>query len=194
MTSQTVPSAQAQPRSKRWLVLTLLGVGAALLLFVWFRLMFAELFVGAAYDPHAVPFMMEGKPAPLFSMKDLKTGEMVNLKDYIGRPIVLNFWATWCGPCKMEHPSLEWGYRKYGKDVVFIGVVFEDNEENTKKFLEENGGSWRQLFDLKSTVAVDYAVAGVPETYFINKQGTIVGKYPYPIDPPTLSKRIEEIL
>ena len=184
-------SMAAPPR--RWGLLGVTVIGAVFLLFVLFKLTYANMF-GTVYDPHAVPFMMEGKPAPLFSMKDLKTGETVNLKDYIGRPIVLNFWATWCGPCKMEHPSLEWGFRKYGKDVVFLGVVFEDNEENTKKFLMENGGSWRQLYDPKSTVAVDYAVAGVPETDFINKQGTIVGKYAYPIDPPTLAKRIEEIL
>ena len=180
--------------TKFWVVVGLAVGTAGLFLYILSRLMFAEAFVGTPYDPHAVPFMMAGKPAPLFSMKDLRTGEVVNLKDYIGRPIVLNFWATWCGPCKMEHPSLEWAYRKYSNDVVFLGVVFEDNEENTKKFLLENGGSWRQLYDPKSTVAVDYAVAGVPETYFIDKSGVIAGKYPYPIDPPTISKHIEEIL
>ncbi len=179
---------------RRYGVIAFAVVSAGFLLFVLARLMFAEAFVGKAYDPHAVPFMMEGKPAPLFSMKDLRTGELVNLKDYIGRPIVLNFWATWCGPCKMEHPVLEWAQRQYKDDVVFIGIVFEDNEENTKKFLLENGGSWRQLYDPKSTVAVDYAVAGVPETYFIDKRGTIVGKYAYPIDPKTITTRIEEIL
>ncbi len=190
----TTQAATAPHPMKRWGVVALAAATAGFLLFVLFRLMFAELFVGAAYDPHAVPFLMAGKPAPLFTMKRLDTGETVHLKDFIGRPIVLNFWATWCGPCKLEHPSLEWAHHKYGKDVVMLGVVFEDTEEATKKFLRENGGSWTQLYDPKSTVAVDYAVAGVPETYFINKQGTIVGKYPYPIDPPTLSQRIEEIL
>ncbi len=171
---------------KRWIIVSIAVVSASALVYVFYA--------GFGANPHDVPFMLAGSKAPLFTMKRLDTGEEVHLKDYIGRPIVINFWATWCGPCKLEHPSLEWGYRKYGRDVVFLGVVFEDSEENTKKFIAENGGSWPQLFDPKSTVAVDYGVAGVPETYFIDKQGTIVGKYPFPIDPPTLAKRIEEIL
>ncbi|MBX7100323.1 MAG: redoxin domain-containing protein [Myxococcaceae bacterium] len=145
-------------------------------------------------DPHAVPFELAGKPAPRFTMKRLDTGELVKLEDFIGRPIVLNFWATWCGPCKEEHPVLQWAYQKWQRDVVFLGVVFEDTEENTKAFLVQNGSSWPQLYDPKSTVAVDFGVAGVPETYFINRSGVIVGKYPYPIDPQTMTKRISEIL
>lgn len=149
---------------------------------------------GFGTDPHAVPFHLAGKPAPPFTLKRLDNQQPVKLADYIGRPIVLNFWATWCGPCKQEHPVLEWAYQRWSNDVVFLAVVFEDSEENTIKFLRQNGGSWPQLFDLKSTVAVDYGVAGVPETYFINRQGIIVGKYPYPIDPRTMTARVEEIL
>ena len=150
---------------------------------------------GFGLDPHAVPFGMAGKQAPLFTMKRLDNGQPVQMKDFIGKPIVLNFWATWCGPCKMEHPYLEWAYRKYGRDVIFLGVVFEDSEENTKAFIEQNGGTFPQLFDARSTVAVDYAVAGVPETYFIDRSGKIVSKYAMgPINPPLLDKYIAEIL
>lgn len=149
---------------------------------------------GFGTDPHAVPFLLEGKPAPRFAMKRLDTGETVKLETFIGKPIVLNFWATWCGPCKLEHPVLEWAYRTYGKEVVFLGIVFEDTEENTKRFLRENGGSFTQLYDPTSTVAVDFAVSGVPETYFIDRQGIIKGKVAEPIDPRTMQERIAEIL
>lgn len=170
----------------RWLIVCAVAVAAALFLYV--------LLSGFGLDPHEVPFGLAGKPAPMFTMKRLDTGEPVQMKDFIGKPIVLNFWATWCGPCKMEHPYLEWAYRKYGRDVTFLGVVFEDTEENTKRFIAENGGTFPQLFDPKSTVAVDYAVAGVPETYFIDRKGTIVSKYKEgPISPPLLDKFIAEI-
>ncbi len=149
---------------------------------------------GFGADPHQVPFMMAGQKAPEFSIKRLDTNETVKLSQFEGQPVVLNFWATWCGPCAMEHPNLEWAARKYAGKVVFLGIVFEDTEEKTKAFLAEKGWAFTQLFDPKSTIAVDYAVSGVPETYFINRAGVIVGKYAAPIDRNTLDVRIAEIL
>lgn len=145
-------------------------------------------------DPHAVPFMLTGKKAPPFTIKRLDNGEQVSLSQFAGRPVVLNFWATWCGPCKGEHPVLEWGARRWKDQVVFLGIVFEDSEQNTKEFLSRNGWSLTQLFDAKSTVAVDYGVAGVPETYFITRDGTILYKYAAPLDQMTLAQGIAEIL
>lgn len=146
-------------------------------------------------DPHAVPFKMAGKKAPNFTIKRLDTDETVSLTQFAGRPVVINFWATWCGPCKIEHPVLDWAASKYGNDAVFLGIVFEDTEDNTKRFLQENGWSFPQLFDPKSTVAVDYGVSGVPETYFINRQGIIVKKFPFPFQAPQQFEReIQEIL
>ncbi len=144
-------------------------------------------------DPHAVPFMMVKRPAPAFSIKRLDTGEMVSLEQFKGKPIVLNFWATWCGPCAQEHPTLEWGAKRWKDQVVFLGMVFEDSEENTKAFLSRNGWSLTQLYDPKSTVAVDYAVAGVPETYFIDRSGTILFKYAEPMSQAKLAEGIAEI-
>lgn len=146
-------------------------------------------------DPHEVPFLLSGKQAPNFKIKRLDTGEEVTLDAFKGRPIVLNFWATWCGPCKMEHPVLEYAWRKYEKDATFLGIVFEDTEENTKRFLAENGWSFPQLFDPKSTVAVDYGVSGVPETYFLNRDHVIVKKVAAPFtDPRYFAAEIQEIL
>ncbi len=149
---------------------------------------------GFGTNPHEVPFMLSGAKAPDFAIKRLDTDETVQLSQFKGQPVVLNFWATWCGPCAMEHPNLEWAARKYANKVVFLGIVFEDTEQNTKQFLAKRGWSFTQLFDPKSTIAVDYAVSGVPETYFINRDGVIVGKYAAPIDQQTLDQRIAEIL
>ena len=146
-------------------------------------------------DPHAVPFMMKGKPAPAFTIKRLDQDGQISLADYAGQPVVLNFWATWCGPCKMEQPVLDWAAQNYKGKVAFIGIVFEDTEENTRRFLAQTGAAYPQVYDPKSTVAVDYAVSGVPETYFINRQGIIVKKYIYPFSSPDeFNEQIAEIL
>lgn len=89
---------------------------------------------------------------------------------------------------------LEWAAKKYGNDAVFIGVVFEDTEEATKKFLAQRGSSFTQLYDPQSTMAVDYGVTGVPETYFIDRDHVIVSKYAAPINMSTFDKHIAQIL
>lgn len=150
---------------------------------------------GFGNDPHAVPFLLAGKPAPNFTIKRLDTDQPVSLSEFKGRPVVINFWSTWCGPCKMEHPVLDWAAKQYGQQAVFLGIVFEDNEQNTKRFLKDNGWSFTQLFDPKSTVAVDYGVSGVPETYFLSRDHVIVKKVAAPFtDPRHFAAEIQEIL
>jgi cytochrome c biogenesis protein CcmG/thiol:disulfide interchange protein DsbE len=140
-----------------------------------------------------VPFMLKGKPAPPFRLVPIGGGEAVTLEQLKGKPVVLNFWASWCGPCRLEHPILEWGHRRFGEEAVFLGVVFEDTEMNAVKFLAENGSAFPQMMDPKGTLAVEYAVAGVPETYFIDRAGIITGKHVGPIDQRSLATRIAEI-
>lgn len=120
--------------------------------------------------------MLKGALAPNFAMSTLDGTKVARLEDYRGKPLVINFWATWCEPCLAEHPLFAWASRTYGKDVAFVGVVVEDTEANTRQFLRDNGTTFTQLFDPKSTVAVDFGVTGVPETYFIDRRGIIVSK------------------
>lgn len=150
---------------------------------------------GFGTDPHRVPFMLEGKPAPGFTIKRLDTDAQVSLDEFKGQPIVINFWATWCGPCHDEHPVLDWAAKYYAGKAVFLGIVFEDNEKNTKAFLQKNGWSFVQLFDPRSTVAIDYAVAGVPETYFITRDGRIDHKVAAPFSSrQQFAAHLEKIL
>lgn len=144
-------------------------------------------------DPHEVPFMLRGHPAPPFVLKTLDRGTPVSMSTLKGHPVVINFWASWCGPCKMEHPVLEWGSREFGQQASFLGVVFEDTEDNARGFLRQMGASFPQLADPLSSVAVDYGVAGVPETYFIDSEGVIRGKHVGPIDPETLARWIKNL-
>ncbi|PTL77271.1 redoxin domain-containing protein [Vitiosangium sp. GDMCC 1.1324] len=151
------------------------------------------LYKGFGSDPHAVPFMLKGQPATPFTLRALDSGMRVSLQELKGKPVVINFWASWCGPCKMEHPVLEWGSREFGNQAQFMGIVFEDTEDNARQFLSQMGASFPQLVDPHSRVAVDYGVAGVPETYFIDAQGIIRGKHVGPIDPQTLANWMKEL-
>lgn len=151
------------------------------------------LYKGFGSDPHEVPFMLRGQKASPFVLKALDGGRPVDMKELKGRPVVINFWASWCGPCKMEHPVLEWGSREFGHQAHFLGVVFEDTDDNARRFLAQMGASFPQLSDPLSSVAVDYGVAGVPETYFIDPEGVIRGKHVGPIDPQTLANWIKEL-
>lgn len=182
----TSPTPTSPASSRRWIYAGIFGVLILVLV--------AVLANAFGSDPHEVPFMLKGKAAPAFTLRSLDTGEKVSLEQLRGKPVVINFWATWCGPCVYEHPVLQLGHQRYGKDVQFVGVVFEDTEENAKKFLTEHGSRFPQLFDDKATMPVDYGVSGVPETYFIDRSGVIRGKVAAMIDPDTLSRNIRELL
>jgi cytochrome c biogenesis protein CcmG/thiol:disulfide interchange protein DsbE len=171
---------------KRWLIgLALVGLCCVL---------FGVFAAGFGRDVHKVPFGMKGKKAPTFSLRDLGSDRRISLEDFKGKPVIVNFWATWCGPCAMEHPVLEWGARQYGDRVQFLGMVFEDTLQNARQFLGEHGQSFPQLEDPNSLTAVKYGAAGVPETYFIDRDGTIVDKYEGPIPPDVLTAHIRELL
>lgn len=161
-----------------WKIAVGLGVVSAVLVVI--------LYQGFGRDPHEVPFMLQGKPAPHFTLKRLDNGETVSLEQLQGRPLVINFWATWCAPCLQEHPVMVWGAQALKDQAQFLGVVFEDKPENALRFIAQNGGSMPQLVDPKSEMAVDYGTSGVPETYFIDAKGIIRGKHVGPIDPDTL--------
>lgn len=184
MTEQAIPQRGGIPG---WAITTAVVLFTAGVLFVFYK--------GFGTDPHRVPFGLEGKPAPTFTLQRLDSGEKVSLADFKGKPVVMNFWASWCGPCRTEHPVIEWAHKQFGDQVVFLGVVFEDSEQNAREFLSRYGASFPQLMDDSNAgVAVEYGVTGVPETYFIDRDHVIRGKYAMPIDPNTISARIRELL
>ena len=142
-------------------------------------------------DPHAVPSVLEGTPAPAFSLTDLD-GKSWSSEALVGTPMVLNFWSTWCGPCKAEHGVLQAAARRY-TDVKFLGVIYSDEPEACERYLQRAGTSYEHLVDPDGRTAIDYGVAGVPETYFIDAAGTIVHKQVGPVNGPLLQSLLAKI-
>ncbi len=144
------------------------------------------LFVGLGKDPQTIDSPLVGRAAPPFALREVGTGQTINLSQFRGRPVVLNFWATWCGPCYEEHPTLVANARQMQPSVQFLGVVFQDTEDKIQKFLSERGNAYPTVVDDAGKTAIAYGVGGVPETFFLNANGTIVAKFSGPLDTDTL--------
>ena len=118
-----------------------------------------------------------GGPAPNFRLQRLGDGGTVDLASLRGKPIVLNFFASWCGPCKGEAPVLEGAWQKYKDQVVFLGVDYHDVTSDGLRFLRAHDITYPTVQDGSGTVADRYGVTGVPETYFIDARGRLVGSH-----------------
>ena len=140
-------------------------------------------------NPSAISSPLIKKPAPDVRMKNLEGGGSLQISSLRGRPVVINFWATWCIPCIQEHAALNAAARS-NPDVTFLGVVYEDSTENTMRFLAERGSAYNSYADEDGKAAIAFGVYGVPETYFIDAKGTIVDKYVGPLDDDTLFAKL----
>ena len=152
------------------------------------------LFMSLGRDPSAIQSPLIGRTAPPFTLKAVGTGETIDLQSLRGRPVVVNFWATWCGPCYEEHPTLVENARILGNNVQFVGVVFNDTEDKIQAFLRERGTAYPTVLDQQGKTAIAYGVGGVPETYFINRQGTIVAKYSGPMNTEILQSYVQKVM
>lgn len=139
---------------------------------------------GFGNDPHEVPSVLENTPAPRFSLVDLQ-GKSWDLAALRGKPVVVNFWSTWCLPCKQEHPLFQQAALAYD-DVVFLGVIYSDEPAKARAYLEREGTTYSHLVDPDGRTAIDYGVAGVPESYFINAEGVIIHKQVGPLNGPSM--------
>lgn len=154
----------------------------------------ALLVVGLGRDPHQMASPLVGRPAPPFSLRPAGGGPPVSLESLRGRPVVLNFWATWCQPCFKEHGVLAEGARGYGSSVQFLGVIYEDQEPLVLDFLRRQGSAYPSLMDEDGKTAIAFGVYGVPETFFIDAQGTIVEKFVGPLSGPSLAAQVDRAM
>lgn len=139
--------------------------------------------------------IQQNNAAPDFKMTDIN-GKSVSLSSLKGKPVVLNFWASWCGVCKTEMPHFENMYRQYKDDINFVMLNLTGNGETTDRalsFIKENNYSFPVYFDDTGEGAVNYGIFSIPTTYFIDADGNIVVYAQGAIDLETLKKGIDMI-
>lgn len=131
-----------------------------------------------------------------FTVEDFE-GEAVKLSEKFGKPIVLNFWASWCPPCKSEMPDFDNVYKELGEEIEFVMVNLTDGQKETKEkgnaYIEEQGFTFPVYYDVNSEAAYIYGVTSVPMTIFIDKDGFLTAGARGAIDEETLRKGIELI-
>lgn len=121
-------------------------------------------------------------------------GQPVRLSELRGKPVVVNFWASWCVPCRDEQAGLEQAWQKYRDQVWFVGLDYLDQEPNARSYLSEFAVSYPNGPDKGSRAYSTYHVQGVPETFFIDAEGNVKGFFVGPIPEPELERRIQELL
>ena len=152
------------------------------------------LFVGLGKNPAEIRSPLIGRPAPGFALREVGTGRTIDIAQFRGKPVIVNFWATWCGPCWEEHPVLVANARQLGGDVQFVGVVFQDTEDKILGFLNQRGSSYPTLVDQQGKTAIAYGVGGVPETYFLDRNGVIRAKYAGPMNDDILRENLQKAM
>ena len=134
--------------------------------------------------------------APDFIVYDAQ-GNEVRLSDYFGKPIVLNFWASWCGPCQSEMPDFHEKYLQLGEDIHFLMVNMTDGSretiESAAAFISENEYTFPVLYDTQSSAALTYGAYSLPTTFFIDAEGYAVAQATGAIDADTLQRGIDMI-
>jgi cytochrome c biogenesis protein CcmG/thiol:disulfide interchange protein DsbE len=160
---------------------------------------------GFTRNPAEIPSPLPGKMAPQFKLAVVGPGEgvlaknvgdTIRLRDLKGKVIVLNFWASWCLPCRTEHAALSAMARYYAdKPTQFIGVLYNDDPAAGLRWIAEMGGmAYPAVADIESRTAIDYGLYGVPETFIIDPTGRVAHKELGPVTEEILRRVVDSVL
>jgi cytochrome c biogenesis protein CcmG/thiol:disulfide interchange protein DsbE len=138
----------------------------------------AILFAGYAlhHDPHVIPKALVGKETPDLALPSLDDGALQQVREASRQgPVLINFFASWCGPCQIEHPVL---MDLQARHVRIVGIAYKDDPQNTHAFLNRLGDPFAErLVDRDGRAGIEFGVSGVPETYLISQDGKVLAKY-----------------
>jgi len=132
-------------------------------------------------------------PAPDFVLNS-PDGEEIALSDFRGQPIVLNFWATWCPPCRAEVPALQAAGIAFDNEAVILGVSVQESASAVNPFLDEYGVTYPIVLDQVGDIGQTYRVRAFPTTYFIDETGVVVDIYGGPMSEPLLHDRLTSLI
>jgi len=142
--------------------------------------------------PQEMPML--GATAPGFTLTNLQ-GQPVTLSQFRGRPVIINFWATWCVPCRNEMPAFQQAFETHrAADLVILAVNFEEDASLVRPFVEELELTFEILYDTQTTVTQSYQVTGLPRTIFVDRQGVIKHIQVGELTEPLLAESLEKIL
>ena len=133
------------------------------------------------------------RPAAAFDLQTLD-GQRVALRDFAGRPLVVNFWASWCPPCREEAPLLVELARRAPNGLALVGVLYQDSPDAARKFAAEFSVTYPTLLDPDGRTAIDYGLTGIPETFFIDRSGVIRGHQVGALTQADLDAKLQTIV
>lgn len=169
-------------RRLRWLLVPILVVPIGWLLFT-----------GFGRDPRAIASPLLGQPAPAWTMTTLD-GETISTDELAGRPYVVNFWASWCGPCVDEHPILTAAHEGHRDELTLIGVLYQDAPADAEAFLARYGDAgYAHVHDASGSLAIDYGVTGPPETFFVDAEGIVRARQWGPLTSAFMDEKLATI-
>ncbi len=189
---------QKNPNAFIWALILIIVILSAFLGHQWLSKRYAsenitKVETTPAENQNAQETSDQNNMAPDFTVTDMN-GNEAKLSDYLGAPIVLNFWASWCSPCQSEMPEFQSVYESNDLDVAFLMVSVTDGDRETlqsaREFIDEEGYTFPVFFDTELSAADAYGVMSIPVTYFIDAQGYIVAVANGPIDEDTLLEGI----
>jgi cytochrome c biogenesis protein CcmG/thiol:disulfide interchange protein DsbE len=150
---------------------------------------------GLSRNPDILRPTLVGRPAPDFALRTLDDSRTVRLSDLEGQVVVINFWASWCVECRVEHPALRLAWQRYrDRGVTLVGISFQDRPEDSRAYAAEMGGDWPLLQDPGSRTALAYGVYGVPETIFVGRDGRVAHEVIGPVSFELLGRWINRLL
>ncbi len=174
-------------------VLIVVGVVAALAALFLFGLL-------RGAPDRDIPSNLLGRPFPAFELPLYERyapelGSTLAVAPTDGRPMVINFWASWCGPCYAEAPHLEAAWQRHGEDVAFVGVQTQDRNARAagRAFVDQFDLTFPNAIDDDSRTSIAFGLFGVPETFFVHADGTVAYKHAGPVTTALLDEKIAEL-